>query len=102
LKFKSRLKIVKPIIIVLLFCLLTVFTQIGELVYLISISLHKLINKTVNNKYYRQITKAAVFMVLYCLTTFLIVPPLARLSGRVPLPNQSFKAAKPANLPVQP
>jgi hypothetical protein len=96
------LKIVKPIIIVLLFCLLTVFTQIGGLVYLISISLHKLINKTVNNKYYRQITKAAVFMVLYCLTTFLIVPPLARLSGRVPLPNQSFKAAKPANLPVQP
>jgi len=61
LKFKSRLKIVKPLIIVLLFCLLTVFTQIGGLVYLISISLHILINKIVNNKYYRQITKAVVF-----------------------------------------
>ena len=97
LKFKSRLKIVKPIIIVLLFCLLTVFTQIGGLVYLISISLHILINKTVNNKYYRQITKAVVFMVLYCLTTFLIVPPLARLSGRVPLPFSQINHIKPLN-----
>ena len=97
LKFKSRLKIVKPLIIVLLFCLLTVFTQIGGLVYLISISLHILINKTVDNKYYRQITKAVVFMALYCLTTFLIVPPLARLSGRVPLPFSQINHLKPLN-----
>ncbi|MDB5147122.1 MAG: hypothetical protein JWQ57_1142 [Mucilaginibacter sp.] len=77
--------------------MLTIFTQIGGLVYIISISLHKLINKTLSNKYYRQLTKLTAFILLYCLTTFLIVPPLARLSGRVPLPFSETNHLQPLN-----
>jgi hypothetical protein len=91
------LKIVKPIFIALLVCLLTILTQIGGLVYVISISFHKLINKTLRNKYYRQLTKLAVFILLYCLATFLIVPPLARLWGREPLPLSETNHLRPLN-----
>ncbi|HEX8022601.1 hypothetical protein [Mucilaginibacter sp.] len=91
------MKIVKPILIALLVCLLTILTQIGGLVYIISISFHKLINKTSRNKYYQQFTKLAVFILLYCLATFLIVPPLARLWGREPLPLSETNHLRPLN-----
>ncbi|QEM11244.1 hypothetical protein [Mucilaginibacter rubeus] len=91
------MKLVKPILIVLLFCLLTVLTQIGGLVYIISISFHKWVNKTIKNKYYRQLTIFAIFVFLYCFSTFVVVPPLARLWGRVPLPIAETNHLRPLN-----
>lgn len=60
----------------MLFFLLTIITQIGGIVYVISLMISKKWNK--NLKYKTLI----IFLVLYLLTTFLIVPLIAPFFGR--------------------
>lgn len=67
--------------------LLTVITQIGGLVYLLTILL--IWQKTPN----RGIKRLISFMLLYGLTTAFIVPPLARYFGREPVKESQGVAA---------
>lgn len=60
----------------LLFLILTILTQIGGLVYLLSLLISFRIKKDFKSKI------AVLFMVLYALSTFIIVPILAPLFGR--------------------
>lgn len=71
------LKIVKRIII---FIVLTVLTQIGGLIYLFSIWLSKQIKKEFKLKF------LLVFICSYSVATFLLIPVLSPVFGRVRLP----------------
>ena len=89
---------VKIIWIVIIFCALTILTQIGGLVYLGSFYTHRLINKKARNNYLRTFLKFVSFLLLYCLTTFLITPIIARPFGRVPLPITQTGSLRPLNV----
>jgi hypothetical protein len=60
----------------LVFFLLTAISQIGGVVYLISLW----ISNKINVKF--RLKRLLVFFVLYVLTTFLIIPQIAPLTGR--------------------
>lgn len=65
--------------ILFLFILLSVLTQIGGIVLLISI----LLGKTIRWK--NPFKSTFIFVSLYFLSTFVLVPPLAKMSGREPI-----------------
>lgn len=67
--------------------LLTAITQIGGVVFIVS----RLVASRLKFRFRNVLT----FMLLYVLTTFLIVPPLARVLGREPVNHQVN--LKPAN-----
>jgi len=92
------LRIAKAILVILIFCILTVLTQIGGLVYLGSFFTHKYINKKTNNIYANRILKLLTFLIFYIFTTFLIVPPVAKRFGRVPLPILETNNLQPLNV----
>lgn len=68
--------------------IITLLTQVGGLIWLINFVVFKF-----RKKEYLRSYRFLCFMFLYLLTTILVVPPLAKLNNRVPLPllkNQSL------------
>jgi hypothetical protein len=92
------MRLLKIILTIILFFLLTVLTQVGGLVYLLSILTYKLTDKWTNNNYLKATYRFTSFLTLYCLTTFLIVPVIAKQLGRVPLPLTETKYLQPLNI----
>jgi len=80
------------------FCLLTVLTQIGGLVYLLSILTNKLTDKWTRSNYIKATFRLTSFLTLYCLATFFIVPRIAKPLGRVPLPLTETNHLQPLNI----
>jgi len=80
------MRFLKPICIIVIFICLTVLMQIGGLVYLLSLTTYSIINRRFGKRIQRVALKMASFLVLYCIATFLIIPPIARQFNRVPLP----------------
>ncbi|MCI4669620.1 MAG: hypothetical protein MRZ79_15910 [Bacteroidia bacterium] len=75
--------------------LLTLFTQVGGLIYLVFIPLFRLITKRLEIHRGRRWLKLGSFFCFYLIISLSIIPPLAKsLSGRVPLPFSS-KHVKP-------
>lgn len=75
-----------------LFALLTILTQIGGIVYLISLW----VNKKVRFPHGR--LKLLTFPLLYTVCTFIIIPPLASLGGRTSLPIFTSADVKPLTI----
>lgn len=75
-------KLLKIVGISIVFTLLSIATQIGGLIFLLSI----LANNYVPINRRGRSSQAALFMGLYLVSTFIIVPPIAKSLGRVPLP----------------
>lgn len=86
---------IKIIFILFIFCLLTTLTQIGGIVYLISFLTYAFIHKQTKNKIYRTLLKTTVFVCIYAAATFFIVPMVAPIFGRVPLPLTETNHLKP-------
>ena len=82
----------------MIICLLNVFTQVGGLVYLLSILTHKLTDKWTSNNYLKATYRFTSFVALYCLTTFLIVPLIANPLGRIQLPLTETNHLQPLNI----
>lgn len=76
------------------FVLLTLLTQTGGLIWLLS----RLLTKGLPSRYQSRFIISLVFIVLYLSTTLFVVPPLAKKYGRVPLPVFSNPHLKPENL----
>lgn len=76
------MKAFKFVYIVIVFVLLTLLTQIGGLVYLLSFTIYGLINRKVPNTALRSIVKIISFLVLYSVATFLIVPVISLFAER--------------------
>ena len=73
--------------IVLAFGFLTLISQVGGLVLVACLPLFTLVDKKVTGiRFFRMAFKTAIFCLLYALTTFWLVPPLAKSFGRVPMP----------------
>lgn len=70
----------------------------GGLVYLLSILTHKLTDKWTNNNFLKSTYRFTSFLTLYCVTTFLIVPVIAKPLGRVPLPMTETSHLQPLNI----
>lgn len=83
---------------ILLVILLTVLTQVGGVVLVLSLALHRLVDKHVMVRRQRVLTKAILFVVLYVSVTFTIVPLLAGLTGRVRMPLTQHNHVKPATV----
>lgn len=66
--------------------LLTVLTQLGGMVYLLSLLAGKWFCRRLNITKYSAAAIAFTFLLLYSVICFVMVPPLAKLSGRVRLP----------------
>ena len=65
---------------------LTVLTQIGGIVFLLSWLSFLPFRKRFTNKYWRAFSSVLTFVGLYLITILLVMPPIARKYGRVPLP----------------
>jgi hypothetical protein len=92
------MRLLNVILIIIYFCLLTVLTQVGGLVYLLSILTHKLTDKWTSNNYLRVTYRFTSFLTLYFFTIFLIVPLIAKPLGRVPLPFKETNHLQPLNI----
>lgn len=78
--------------------LLTVLTQVGGLVYLLSFLTHRLTDARAVGNVQKRSFRIATFVMLYLLVTFLVVPPLARQFGRVPMPVSEKNHVLPVNV----
>lgn len=94
---RANLKILVFISRIFLFLFLTALTQIGGLVYFISFSGHNYISKKFNAGFTRNILKFLSFILLYLIFTFVIIPPVAKLFGRVQLPVTKTSNVQPLN-----
>lgn len=92
------MRIIKVSLTIVLFCLLTVLTQVGGLVYLFSILIHKLTDRWTSNNYLKATYRFTSFLTLYLLSTFFIVPSIAKHFGRVPLPLTETNHLQPLNI----
>ncbi|MFN8395470.1 MAG: hypothetical protein U0176_12575 [Bacteroidia bacterium] len=76
---------------------LTVLTQVGGLVYLLSLLSRPWLKRRVPKNGWRRLAQSGVFVGAYLMASLLIVPLLAKPFGRVPLPYFG-EHLKPANL----
>ena len=82
----------------LLFIFLTVLTQIGGLVYLLSLLTHKPIDSRIKKKFLQFSLKIISFLIFYLVSTLVIVPLLANLFGRTALPLTETNSLQPLNI----
>jgi hypothetical protein len=76
------------------FLVLTVITQVGGLIYLLNLGIHRFAWKPKNRKWLK---RQFSFIVLYVSICLMIVPPLARLHHRQPLPWYKVTSLQPQN-----
>lgn len=89
----------KTILYLLFFLFLTVLTQIGGLVFLLSWFIYRRIVKKATEHFKPAfLIKTLTFVSFYLLATFLIVPNIAKLFGRVPLPVFTTKHVRPVTV----
>ena len=91
------MKILKVISIILIVFFLTVLTQVGGVVYLISRVFFKKINSFSTNRLKLSFYKLVLFLLIYTFSTFLLVPLIAKPFGRVPLPYTETNNLQPLN-----
>lgn len=92
------MKLLKIILGLLLICLLTVVTQVGGVVFLISLLTFGLIDKRLNRRWTRVTAKVFSFVTLYLIFVFVVVPLTAKSFGRVQLPVFENRHLRPANI----
>lgn len=78
--------------------ILTVFTQIGGLVFIVSLLFYRPINKRINTRWGRVGAKAFSFIALYLTSVLLIVPLIAKPFGRVPMSMLETNRVKPVTI----
>jgi len=79
-------KVLRVVFITLLVVALTVLTQVGGIILLLYLPLSRLLNLDFKQGLERWSYKALGFAGLYLIVTMLVIPHLAPLTGRVPLP----------------
>lgn len=92
------MKTIKIIALALLFVFLTVLTQVGGIILLLSLGLHKAIDRRMAGRLCRRTVKAMTFIVLYAAASLFVVPLLARPFGRLPLPITETGGLRPLTI----
>ena len=84
--------------IVLLFILLTIITQVGGIIYLIWLPVGKILKRKIPALEKRTWTRVLSFIGFYLIITFIFIPPLAGIGGRVPLSLLPYGSIQPLNI----
>jgi len=79
-------KSLKVIGITLLFIVLTILSQVGGIILLLWLLIYTVIKKRFSKTWIRRSVNLVGFVVFYIFFIFAIIPPLAGLQDRVPLP----------------
>ncbi len=74
---------------------LTVLTQVGGIIYLLCLPLFRWIDRRSKTKTIYRVQKTMLFVLVYLIFSFAIIPKAARLVGRVPLPVTGDPHLKP-------
>jgi hypothetical protein len=93
-----QMKILKIAGLTLAVVILTVVTQVGGIVFLLSLPFRILINKKTNRKAIQRLAHVLCFIMLYLIVVFLIVPIIAKPAGRIPLPMFETNHVQPVNV----
>ena len=81
----------KTIRVIFIFSILTILTQVGGVIYLLYVPFSVFV-KSEKYSFWKSIVMRSVgFSLMYLLICLFIIPPLAKKSGRVPLPISSTK-----------
>ena len=83
---------------ILLVVLLTAVTQVGGLILLACLPLFRIINRRLNKGWKRSSLKFGSFLTAYLILSSTLIPVLAGVLGRVPLPVFGEASLKPLNL----
>jgi len=78
--------------------MLTAFTQVGGIIYLLNTLTYKAIRRRLHPIWLCRLAKYTSFLVLYLLATFILVPVIARPFGRVPLPVSVTNHLRPLSV----
>jgi energy-coupling factor transporter transmembrane protein EcfT len=92
------MRVIKLFLVFILFSILTILTQIGGVVLLISLLTFGFIEKQITTRWMRISAKVVSFILIYLLFVFAFVPWAAKPFGRVPLPVFQDHYLKPANI----
>ena len=90
--------LLKIAIRVIVFIFLTILTQIGGLVYLLSLFTHKPIENRFKNRLLQISSKVIAFFIFYFIATLLIAPLIAKPFGRTALPLTETNNLQPLNI----
>jgi hypothetical protein len=97
LKFFTNILV--ALVVLLIAALLTVVTQVGGVIYLLSWAIYLMIRKRLPAKrYWRVAIRLSIFMGLYLVVILAAMPPLARKYGRVPLPFTETSHVRPLTI----
>jgi len=92
------IKLLRVVKFIIIFGLLTLFTQIGGIIYLLLKPLANFITKNIQHRRKKRGTKLVFYFVSYLLIISLFVPSIAKKFGREPLPVFSHQQIKPLNV----
>ncbi|TAE50053.1 MAG: hypothetical protein EAZ89_12890 [Bacteroidetes bacterium] len=92
------LRVLRFLLHLLLVVLLTILTQVGGIVYAISLLGHGYIRRKFLHRWQRILAQGLSFSALYLLFALFLVPAIAKPLGRVPLPLTATRYVKPAHL----
>lgn len=89
------MKVLNILGIILLFVLLTALSQVGGIILLLWLLSYQFFKKRFKNAWIRRGVHVGGFVVFYLFFMFVIIPPLARIQDRVPLPMSKSGALVP-------
>ena len=89
------MKVLNILGIILLFVILTALSQVGGLILLLWLLLYQFFKKRFKNAWVRRGVHVGGFVAFYLFFMFVIIPPLARIQDRVPLPMSKSGALVP-------
>ena len=82
----------------LIFLILTLFTQVGGVIYILVLPLRKPLFQKLPAKWQKAVVHCLLFVVVYLSASLFLVPLLARPLGRVPLPVTREHHLQPQNI----
>lgn len=92
------MKVVKICAIIILVVLLTIVTQVGGIVLLLSMWLSVKLSQRIRSGWQKTAVKTLTFPIVYTITSVFMLPVLSRPLGRVPLPIFAHHNVRPANM----
>lgn len=81
--------VIKSVRLILIFIILTAFTQVGGLIYLVYKPFGVAVSKRLTGK--KKLLRLVMFIFVYLILSLTLVPILAKRFGRVPLPKTNPK-----------
>ncbi len=89
------MKVIKILSFVILIALLTLITQVGGVIFLISIATFQLFKKRIRHWFTNALVFVLLFFSIYLTSIFTLVPFIAERFGRVPLSLNEMNSLRP-------